>query len=372
MLNNIKKTLHTYARIFKQNGISNGISVILKIQAKNLMRMGIYYNSATLVSLSAKLGANPNEYTHGGVTLFQYAAMTSSSEMVQLLISKYKAQINAIDKKGNNALFYAIKNNQTELAKILMQHRAKLKYSPSLFLDLFNNKQSVDCFIEAFLHTYKFRTLEHAVWHNDIVAAILLIKNRDFQFTQGAYYSSKMNLLCLAAKYGEHSLLCDLIKEYEININQPPHIRHATVPLHIAVKNGQFETVKILIEKCGADISLLDEKGRTPLHYAVKHYEIFNYLYNREPSLIIHQDYAGNTPLDYANIQANTLEMVCKFIKQNNIDYETYKTWVTKDPQNLLHRVARINNSKAIGELLKRGFPFKCIIKGGIHHFTKR
>lgn len=71
-----------------------------------------------------------------------------------------------------------------------------------------------------------------------------------------------------AAAYGQFSVVQQLLHDYKLDINAVSV--HNTLPaLHKAVSNDHVEVVEYLIAH-GADYSLTDFEGRTPLHYAVQ------------------------------------------------------------------------------------------------------
>ena len=80
-------------------------------------------------------------------------------------------------------------------------------------------------------------------------------------------------------------------------------------PIHIAVKVGAIEIVKLLIER-GADVDSVDKEGRSPLHYAVQYQnkEMIFLLLKSEADPNIQNIY-GITPLHQA-AYSSTIEIV--------------------------------------------------------------
>lgn len=62
---------------------------------------------------------------------------------------------------------------------------------------------------------------------------------------------------------------CLLEKEVEINYFNP--ITNTT-PIHLAVKKGRLDILKLLLEK-SVDVNITDKDGRTPLHFLIDQWE---------------------------------------------------------------------------------------------------
>lgn len=92
-------------------------------------------------------------------------------------------------------------------------------------------------------------------------------------------------------------------------------INSDVILLHLAVEEGNLNTIKFLIEK-GADINVKDNQGKTPLHLAAERESpyIIKYLVKKGANINA-QDENGYTALHYAS---NT--DVMRFLIENNID----------------------------------------------------
>ncbi len=76
-----------------------------------------------VVNVFVKFGMNVNTPDHYGTTLLMLAADYQSLEVARNIIAK--TNVNAKDKSGHPALFFAMRNSSVELVKLLLNHGAK-------------------------------------------------------------------------------------------------------------------------------------------------------------------------------------------------------------------------------------------------------
>ena len=83
--------------------------------------------------------------------------------------------------------------------------------------------------------------------------------------------------------------------------------RNGWTPLHLAVKHGSVDLVRLLIENHGADATASDNNGWTPLHLAVKHgsVDLARLLIENYGANATTRDNNGWTPLHFAMQQGN-------------------------------------------------------------------
>ena len=96
--------------------------------------------------------------------------------------------------------------------------------------------------------------------------------------------------------------------------------KYGTTPLHIAAVNGSLDVMKYLIEQhCPWKTKDTDYRGRTVLHYAVRHINIVKYLItecNCDPMVT---DKDGKTVLHYA-VEQNSLNVVEHLVLSGKCD----------------------------------------------------
>ena len=77
-----------------------------------------------LVELLLKNGANLNAADRNDYTTLHIACMMGNLNVVKALTTYHNLYIDAVDKDGNNALYYAISNNHSEICHHLMSFNA--------------------------------------------------------------------------------------------------------------------------------------------------------------------------------------------------------------------------------------------------------
>jgi len=85
--------------------------------------------------------------------------------------------------------------------------------------------------------------------------------------------------LLVSARDGESKLVSELLKNgADISVVD----LQGRTPLHFSASNGQFETTKLLVER-GADLLLRDKSGSMPVHLAAEagHSELISFLQGR-------------------------------------------------------------------------------------------
>ncbi len=141
--------------------------------------------------------------------------------------------------------------------------------------------------------------------HNDIVANIVR-KRAAFEAALAAtpeLSGRELEYQLLdAAAHGNLEGIKDLFTRHPaMNRNPIEHGNHT--PLHLAVCRKHYECARYLLEN-GADVTIQDENGMTPLHLACANgrtpHDIIQALIERSGNLNI-RDRLGNTPLHYAS-----------------------------------------------------------------------
>ena len=199
-------------------------------------------NLQLLKSLVAK-GANINSKNKRGETLLHIAVNSNDLNIVKWLL-KEGININAIvshflNKEGSTALHYAIETGNLEIASLLIQKGADIN-----ILDL-QGQSPLDLAIDF-------------MWEEEARSLFKTNQNASLSF---AIYDKDL-------KAGEALI------QAGADVNQTDD--DSNTLLHLAVKKGDFNLVRLCIAK-GADVNYKNHLQKRPLDYA-KNKQIKNYL----------------------------------------------------------------------------------------------
>jgi ankyrin repeat protein len=317
-------------------------------------------NTATAAFLLSK-EANPNVTDEDGLTPLHWAVWYAKDmDIVELLVNHKDIDVNCLNNAGSSALDYAMTNKhglgerivkrlkekdpverEYKLPKgnrqeIFKKMRALSNRTPNEIVNCVNDdtitigdkisriSESEECLVLA-IQTSNLETLR------------LLLKNGADTKTWGEMGA---NALHFASCFAETTDVIDVILEtwkhgnIKFNINGGdndgdtplhwaiigpnfeknfPHLiqkgadptianKEGDTPLHLAAKNAkEIETIKLILENKQVDIDILGDKGRTALHYAIRNnnVEIVRYLLQRKADHTI-RDKDGITPLHLA------------------------------------------------------------------------
>uniref|UniRef100_A0A1X7TLJ6 Uncharacterized protein n=1 Tax=Amphimedon queenslandica TaxID=400682 RepID=A0A1X7TLJ6_AMPQE len=159
-------------------------------------------------------------YFHG--TALHYASETNNADMANLLLTKGKADVNALDKWNRTPLFNAVMSGSIEAVDILLTNGARTDI----------------------VDTYNRTPLFNAVQSGSIEAVKSLLK--DGAKTDVVDEGGETLLHC-AGTSGEVKMLRLLIKKGVTDVNALD--KRNRTPLFNAVESGSIEAVKILLEK---------------------------------------------------------------------------------------------------------------------------
>ncbi|XP_062512455.1 ankyrin-2-like [Corticium candelabrum] len=142
-------------------------------------------------------------------TALHYAIMHGNSDICSFLLSG-RADVSQTDKDGNTLLHLAAYHDLVNMCQLLVDHKADVTSV--------NNKGQTPLHIAVTLPT---------CWLRPVAVCPPLITNES------------------------------------VNVAD----RHGNRALHIAARNGNIQTIQLLVD-CGADVNALNEDGQTPLHTA--------------------------------------------------------------------------------------------------------
>lgn len=218
--------------------------------------------------LKTELSKEYNLYFYSKLNILHIAAIMNKTNMLKYVLDN-GVDINKIDKDGNTALMFGSKYGHLDVVKLLLKAGAN-----------------------------------QSIKNNDGMTAFDLAKTKNIQKLLGKNF--------LKSKSKE-------FKKVVLKKKLSKKMRGGGMtPLMIAVKNGELEKVKRLIEIEGADINKEDEDNKmTALHFGCLrgYLNIVKLLIDNDVS-INSIDNGGNTPLHYAS-KGGYLEIVKLLIDKN-------------------------------------------------------
>ena len=216
------------------------------------------------VTQALDAGAYVN-YEQAGVTVLESAVRLKNETIVMYLVSK-GADPSLADSRGRNALYTAFESGIGEnVVRTFLENKASV-----------NDKDfsGVPVFFYAFLVSQK----------DEIIALVTDLGKPDFNLAD----SQGNTILHTLIKQRMPMRFIDfvLMKKPDVNLRDSD----GNTPLMLALQKGDTALVEKLIA-AGADVNVANEKGATPLNYAL--------LSIKDPALfnVNQQDKNGNTPL---------------------------------------------------------------------------
>ncbi len=278
-------------------------------------------NTATAEFLLSK-GANPNVTDQDGWTPLHWAARYAKDmDIVELLLNHKDVDVNYLDNLGVSALFHAtlnkhglgerIANRLKEKGALERENGLPYRYFDSLaklMLTFSHIKpDEIDNFfsdntktMEDKIARIKKKYLISAIEYSDVERVRLLLKNG--ANINSARRENGINALHLASFHAKTTDLIDTILETgKFDINGTDN--KGRTPLHFAMLGYNATSARYLLEM-GADLNINDKNGVTPLHLAAakneETTELIDILLETGQCNINGVDNYGRTPLYWA------------------------------------------------------------------------
>jgi ankyrin repeat protein len=251
----------------------------------------IMNNSTNSLEFLLKLGADVDSKTREKkATPLILAVIKQKKSHVKLLL-QHNAKVNFEATQGGSALRLAVEKNNLEITELLLQHNAKIEtYAPD-----------------------GFNILHFAIQTNQPAMVELLLK-----YNSNIKTPAKLEVdtppLHLATCYGHEKIAAILIKHGSDVNEMVGNSKDEMAPLHIAAENGN-SVLGVLLEN-GAKTEIFTKSGLTPLHLAVSNnnFESVKLLIRHKANInVIAKDKLRHTPLCLA-IQHDNAKMVSLLI----------------------------------------------------------
>ncbi|XP_019852814.1 PREDICTED: uncharacterized protein LOC109582511 [Amphimedon queenslandica] len=205
--------------------------------------------SVEAVDILLTNGARTDVMGHGSTPL-HCASEIGNAKLIKLLVSKGKADVNAVDKSlKRTPLFNAVKSGSIEAVDILLSNGARTDVVDE------NGETLLHCASES----GKVEMLEFWIKREDFDVNALDERNRTplFNAVEKHYKRSiSIEAVDILLTNGART---DVVDKYD-----------DSTPLHCASETGNSKIINLLITKGKADVNAVDEYNKTPLFNAVE------------------------------------------------------------------------------------------------------
>ncbi|AXI24414.1 Ankyrin repeats containing protein [Cardinium endosymbiont of Sogatella furcifera] len=199
------------------------------------------------------------------------------------MLLQYGADVNVLDGFGNTPLYYASKNRDLNLSKLLSDRGADpnieniVGYNPVDMAIEFAMQSGNSALLESFLQKTDGVLVDTTILHR--LASLHKLPKEEYLKVQHiielsiskynakvcAVNSLRMNPVHIASIRNNGEIIRMLVNLYSVNVNQPDN--KGETALHKASKLGNIESAKALLD-CGANINEENNDGETPLDKA--------------------------------------------------------------------------------------------------------
>ncbi|EAY08764.1 ankyrin repeat protein, putative [Trichomonas vaginalis G3] len=292
-------------------------------------------------------------------TILIVAMIYNNTEICKFLIDSLKDKaldINAQDNDKFSALCYAVKNNNKEIAELLISHGAKVDAADDygevpLNIAVQNNNQDL---IELLISN---KADLNACNKNKITALHVAVENNNIEimnllFSHGANVdpkdeNGKTPLHIAADKNFKEAAEILISHGAAINIR----FLGGETPLHVAARKNSKETAEVLLIH-GAKINKQIHGQYDPLYQAISNncYETAELLISHGANINSKNNISGKTRLQY-ELDLNNFESI-EFLLSHGVDINAREHF---NRDTALHIAVRKNSEKAIELLLSHG-----------------
>jgi ankyrin repeat protein len=212
-------------------------------------------------------------------------------DIVKLLLNHKDTNVNLLDNKGNNALYYAKMNMHglgEEIANLLTIQKSAAKAEGS---DHEPKKIAALLVPVRIEEDSKIKTIRFLIESGMDITTMTWGENRTNALHVTAAYAKTTDLIDVIVETGKfnikgvdndgltplhHAIIGSFSKKnvpHLIKLGADPNIadKNGITPLHLAAKNEETtELIDIILENGQCNVNPVDNNGKTPLHYAIK------------------------------------------------------------------------------------------------------
>lgn len=189
---------------------------------------------------------------------------------------------------------------------------SKFNYKESI--ELAKQNQKVHELNEIVYKATRSNDLASVIYSIELGANLHLLEGRSLL----QYNNDENGLLHIATKNSNLKLLKYLLSLEDIKVDA--RNRQQQTPLHLAVYEGNLETINLLIV-AGADIEARDSDEDTPVCWAayMNHLKVLKFLLEKKGVRIDVQNKSRNSPLHWACYRGHT--QIAEYLIERGVDY---------------------------------------------------
>jgi ankyrin repeat protein len=211
------------------------------------------------------------------VTALMYAAASGHVDAMKSLIGKGKADLDIKHTNGGTALLEAASGGMHEAINLLVESGAEVDFSdddgvtPLMAIASQGNVDAQTVVLEALR---KIKTSEELTKHINMLSysggssVMFAAAGGHVECAKQLMEFGADAVAVARAQPDYEEKLAQMIAEGKVQDSEEPHVDGVTA-LHVAAQGGYLEMVNVLLE-VGADVSHLDDAGRSPLVLAVQ------------------------------------------------------------------------------------------------------
>lgn len=253
-------------------------------EAQNILWEAVMYDDPSLIEMSLACGGSVQYTYKENLTVLHYAAEMGRTQIIQILIEQYGANVEAEDTNGRTPLVYAVYYQQIEaLKKLALLGAKKLVWiQPNL------------------------NPVHYAAMTGNITLLRVLVEELGLSPT--SQNETGFTPLHIATIEGKSDCVLMLVRQFQVSLEQTDI--YGRTAMHFAASRDEPKVLKLL-HSLGANPEAKDSLGRTPLHNAA--------IYGKAPCMreliaVLHVnsqtlDYQGHTPLHAAALFRQTLSV---------------------------------------------------------------
>lgn len=244
---------------------------------KTFLQVAAHEGSYELCVILLDAGASVNASDDEGDLPLHYAAFGNQPKIMELLLSR-GAPVDAQNNTSCTALYVSVNRQHSACVKVLLRHRCNINlqdsYGDTALHDAIG-KDAADI-VDALITCDKidftirnkrgFNVLHHAALKGNVHATRQLMLR--VQNLANVKKDDGFGALHLASLNGHREVAEILITKSRGRININLQNNRLQVPLHVAVSQGQWSLVELLITH-KADITAIDDDGDNVLHIAI-------------------------------------------------------------------------------------------------------